>query len=148
MGLLTSLIMRPIRNDLNNVLQTSICSREELLCTITDLNLELPNLMENHQPVRPPRQCKNSTMQDFSQVVVGSMDVNSLYPCCLLKDSCGHMRDVLRKGHTTFVDLDRRFLLKYLTITVGKTASGVDKYIPQAKGTTTLHSLVTNEMSN
>ena len=44
--------------------------------------------------------------------------------------------------------LDWRFLLKYLAITMGKTGSGVDKFIPQAKGTTTLHSLVTNETSN
>ena len=42
MGLLTFLIMRPIRSDFNNILQTSICSREELLPTPSDLNQEQP----------------------------------------------------------------------------------------------------------
>ena len=49
---------------------------------------------------------------------------------------------------TQHANLDKRFLLKYLALTQGKTNTTLDKYIPTAKGTTTLHSLVFNETPN
>ena len=47
-----------------------------------------------------------------------------------------------------FSNLDKRFMMKYLAITFGKTGTPVDRFMPRAKGTTTLHSLVTAETEN
>ena len=81
-------------------------------------------------------------------VVLGSMDANSLYPSCLLRETTAHIRDALGTGCTKFQNLDRRFMLRYLAITVGRTGTTVDKYLPEPKGTTTLHSLVSRDNPN
>ena len=39
-------------------------------------------------------------------------------------------------------------MLQYLAITVGKTGTAVDKYLPETKGTFTLHSLVSRDTPN
>ena len=133
---------------LNREIQTSICSREELLRRVTDLNQMLPQILEELKPSRPARQCKKSTCQDVDQVVIGSMDVCSLYPNCKLKEATKHIRAALTRVKTKHVNMDKRFLLKYLALTQGTTNTTLDKYIPTAKGTTTLHSLVFNETPN
>ena len=63
MGKITSLLIKPIRTNKNEVIRTSICSREELLHDVTELNDSLPEKLQRLAPVRPPRGCK--TMQDF-----------------------------------------------------------------------------------
>merc|ERR1711954_623449 len=146
MGLLTFLVMRPIRNDLNAAQLTSICSREELLRDIADLNSTVEARLADMEPQRPSRSCKRTTVQDLSTIIVGSMDVNALYSSCLLKEASSHIRDALKQGHTWFEQTDIRFILRYLGITFGQTGvQALDKYIPQPKETTTLHSLVTRE---
>ena len=39
-------------------------------------------------------------------------------------------------------------MLPYLAITVGRTGTTVDKFLPEPKGTTTLHSLVSRDNPN
>ena len=51
----------------------------------------------------------------------------------------------MRETGAYYVNCNRRFLLKYLSITGQAKGTDIEKYIPQAKGTTTLHSLVKNE---
>ena len=76
------------------------------------------------------------------------MDANSLYPRCRLRETTAHRQDALGTGCTQFQNLDRRFMLRYLAITVGKTGTVVDKYLPEPNGTTTLHSLVSRDTPN
>ena len=85
--------------------------------------------------------------QDFNIIIIGSMDVNLLCPSCLLKETTEHIRDALNSGHTKFQGLDKRFLLRYLGMTMGKSGTPIDKYIPEPKGTTTLHSMVQRDTS-
>ena len=94
-GLVTSMLIRPVRNDLNQLLGTSICSCEELLRGITDLNEEMQLRLEEFKPSRPERACKRGKCQDFQQVIIGSMDVKSLYPNCKLKEASTHIRTAL-----------------------------------------------------
>ena len=100
-----------MRTDLNEIVQTSICSREELLRVVTDLNEILPQKLEEMQPARPERTCKKSTFQDCTKVIIGSMDVNSLYPNCKLREASSHIRTALTIVKTEYTNLDRRFLL-------------------------------------
>merc|ERR1711954_438191 len=145
MGQLTFLVLRPIRNDLNDLQKTSICSREELQREFMDVNMRVDDLLRELKPERPQRACKSASIQDSSMIVVGSMDVNSLYPSCLLKEAYGHIRDALKRGHTKFHKVDMQFLLKYIAATEGKTGTTLDKFLPTPKGTTTLHSMTFNE---
>ena len=120
-------------------------SREELLRAVTDLNSEMERRLAELRPSRPERACKKVSCQDFHEVIFGSMDVKSLYPNCKLKEASSHIRTALGLVETNFEQTDRRFMLKYLGLTVGKTNTTLDLFIPVPKGTTTLHSMVTNE---
>ena len=132
-----------MRSNKNKQLGSSICSREELLHDITALNDSLPQLLRDLEPTRPTRGCK--APQDLSTVVVGSMDVCSLYPNCLLKDTAKHLREALKEGATTFRNTDMAFCLKYLAVTEAPVDKELAEFMPLPKGTTTLHSLITNE---
>ena len=108
MGYVSSILMRPLRADANRAQATSICSREELLHAITDVNNRIEEIVAAHEPARPTRACKRNNIQDFSKLVVGSMDVCSLYPNCRLKECCSYIKDTVKLGLTTYEGLYRR----------------------------------------
>ena len=101
--------------------------------------------LEELKPSRPERACKRVNCQDFQQVIIGSIDVESLYPNCKLKEASTHIRTALGLVNTTFENLDKRFLLRYIGLTTGRTNTALDQFIPTPKGTTTLHSMVNRE---
>ena len=70
------------------------------------------------------------------------MDADALYPSCKVKEAAAHIREAIKLASVDFQGVDRRFLCRYLAITKGKTGTAVDRFLPMAKGTTTLHSLV------
>ena len=55
---------------------------------VVELNDNLPDLRAQG-PVRPARACKKVCMQEYTDIVVGSMDIKSLFPNCKLKESKG-----------------------------------------------------------
>ena len=142
MGLLTSMLLRPVRTDVNNWQGTSICSREELLCDVTYHKRRLTELARSHVPERT---CTKAGLQDFSKVIVGLIDICSLYPNCKLVGCKRLIKETVELGHTKFEGLDKQFMLKFLGIEGARTGTSADRLIPQPKGTTTLNSLTTNE---
>ena len=136
-GHVTSMLLRPIRADLNLSQGTAICSREELLRGIADLNNVIPQKLESLKPSRPVRACKMGVCQDFQSVIVGSMDVKSLYPSCKLREASGHIRNALGLVETKYEQLDLRFTVRYLGLTVGRTNTTLDQFIPVPVGTST-----------
>ena len=129
-GHIAFILLRPIRNDLARQVGTSVCSREELLGNVNRLNESLEQKLQELQPARPQRTCKRSTAQDLKGVTIGSMDVNSLYPSCLLKETTAHIKEALKSGCTKFIGMDKRFMLRYLALTVGKSGTSLDKFLP------------------
>ena len=65
MGQLTFLVLRPIRNNLNDQQKTSICSREELQREFQDVNMKVDDLLRDLKPVRPERSCKSASIQRY-----------------------------------------------------------------------------------
>ena len=135
----TSLLLRPLKRDAAREQGTSITSTEELKHHLGEANRRLKAYVEERAPSRPQRMCKAAGIQSGT-VFVGSMDVKSLYPNCKLREASQHVKDTARLGLTSYCNVDYKKLSKYLALTVGKTNSNLDKYLPTPKGTTTLHS--------
>ena len=93
----------------------------------------------------PARLCKAIQTGDL---VVGCMDVCSLYPSCKRKETAGHVRELLKESSLEFCGVDRRALVRYLGLVRGKKSTPEDRFIPVAKGTTTLRSYLKRDTKN
>ena len=89
-----------------------------------------------------PRGCKQ--MQGET-LIIGSMDVKSLYPSCKSKGIGEHIVGFFGETGLTFEGVNLKAVVRYLSLTGFKGPSDLEDYIPRAKGTTTLNSWLTTE---
>ena len=90
---------------------------------------------------RYPRRLNHRDNMQGSTLVVGSMDIESLYGSCKAKGIGQSVRVLSKKSQLNW-NVDLRVIVRYLSLTVGSTNSRLDDYIPKAKGTTTLKSFL------
>ena len=101
-GLVTKMI-RPVRFEAESLTNTEVISTEELLYVYSEYNREVYNIQgPEHQSSTTrlclPRFCKAPPMQG-NTVVIGSMDVNSLYPSCKSKQTGEHIVNFYKKSN-------------------------------------------------
>ena len=136
-------LLRPIRTEAIGEIRTEVASTEELCRSIQDTNERLG--LESATPLntqnRYPKRLNHRDNMQGSTLVVGSMDIESLYGSCKAK-GIGQSIRVLAKRSRLNWNVDMRVIVRFLSLTVGSTNSRLDEYIPIAKGTTTLKSFL------
>ena len=130
--------MKPLRININSNINTEVISSEEVLGIIEDYKATVTTETSQEAP-RLPRACKVSSIKSTT-AVIGSMDVRSLYPSCKAKETGDHVKRLFRANTLNFEAINTQALLKYLSLTVNRTNTNLDDFIPIPKGTTTLKS--------
>ena len=81
-------------------------------------------------------------------LIVGSLDVKSLYPSCKAKQTGEYIVEFFKKTDLSFHGVNSNAIVKYLALTGFKGEGGLSDYIPRPKGTTTLKSWLKTESPN
>ena len=82
------------------------------------------------------------------QMVIGSLDVKSLYPSCKAKQMGEHIIQFFKDLDISFQGLNLKAIVRYLALTGFQGENGLEDYIPVPKGTTTLNSWLVMESPN
>ena len=103
----------------------------------------------DHQPPETPqarttlpRTCK---VMHGEEVVVGSLDVKSLYTMCKSRTMGEHIRTFFKQSKLRYEGVNCKSLVRYLALTHMRTNTQLDDFIPPPKGTTTMKSWLTTE---
>ena len=152
---LISRILRPLRKQVVRNTGNEVISTEELLRWIEEYNKERERKNRELEEeeiggARAPRRyiARGCKQMQGEQIVVGSMDVKSLYPSCKAKQTGEHIIEFFKNTDLTFNGVHVNSIVKYLALTGFKGEGGLEDYIPKPKGTTTLNSWLKTEGPN
>ena len=81
-------------------------------------------------------------------LIVGSLDVKSLYPSCKAKQTGEYIVEFFKQTDLSFNGVNLNAIVRYLALTGFKGEGGLNDYIPKPKGTTTLNSWLKTESPN
>ena len=144
---ITSRVLRPVRQNLNEKIQTEAISTEEICHHFMAHNQKVMNEPEVRRQPRRGRKCP--PLQN-SNMIIGSMDVKGLYPSCKIEKSCSNIEKAFRMTGLEFQNIDAQFLVKLVSvITRGQHSDPeIKKFLLKPKPRTSLNSILKRSSMN